>query len=289
LVKQALKPCAETPQTGSAADPASLGTAALLLSKTDKAYTAAALRQKDVLLNSTPRFTNDAISHRESVAELWSDFMFMVPPFLSHYALITRDAALLQEVVRQCELQREVLQDRESGLWKHVVGPQKPDPGFWSTGNGWAVCGLVRVYAAVRKFRTMLPETVPEYLESQLEEFIKSIIRGAVSSDAGDGLLRNYLNDASYCGEKAGTAAIASAIFRMAVLKRSAVSDEEVAWAETMVGAVLSNLAKDGTIAPVVNPLTSRDRVPQFGSAEGQAFTLYLIAAQRDWHKHEGD
>jgi len=29
--------------------------------------------------------------------------MFMAPPFLAHYSLVTRDAALLEEVVRQCE------------------------------------------------------------------------------------------------------------------------------------------------------------------------------------------
>jgi rhamnogalacturonyl hydrolase YesR len=275
-------------KSGSAADPASLGTAAILLGKLDPQYTSAARRLEDFLMNDTPRFANDAISHREHVAELWSDFMFMAPPFLAHYALETRDAGLLQEVVRQCELQREVLQDRVKGLWQHVVGPQKPDPGLWSTGNGWAVCGLVRVYAVVKKFQILLPEAVPYRLESELKASIQGIIRGAVSFDTHEnGLLRNYLDDKMYSGEKAGTAAIASAVLRMAVLNREIVSGEEIAWAERMAELVLVDVAEDGSVGPVCNPLTSRDQEPQSGSAEGQAFALYLIAALRDWKSHE--
>jgi len=159
---------------------------------------------------------------------------------------------------------------------------------LWSTGNGWAVRGMVRVLGIVRKFRKMLPESIPERLESQLEDLIKGIIRSAVVSDADEnGLLRNYFKDTSYFGEKAGTAAIASAIFRMAVLKRATLSDEEIAWTEKMVGIVYRMWRKTALLHRVVNPLTSRDRNPQFGSAEGQAFALYLLAAHRDWRLHQ--
>ena len=60
---------------GSAGDPASLGTAAVMLGQSDSTYGAAATRQALHLLDDVPRYSNGAISHRESVAEVWADSM----------------------------------------------------------------------------------------------------------------------------------------------------------------------------------------------------------------------
>jgi len=258
------------------------------LGKLDTTYYDAALRQRAVLLNSTPRYENGAISHRESVAELWSDFTYMALPFLALSAFYDRDEKLFQEIVTQCDLQKQVLQDNATGLWKHIVGPDSPDPGLWSSGNGWAACGLVRVFALVLKFDSLEAGKLPRQLESVLETTIVSIIGAAASSKSHeDGLLPNYLGDASYFGENAGTAAIASAVFRMASLKSSAISAKYIAWAVKSLEAVISHTSEDGTVSPVANPMDAHDRAPFPQSAEGQAFTLHLIAAHRDWTKSE--
>lgn len=60
-----------------------------MIGQSEPAYMAASDRQADHLLNVVPRFWNGAISQREDVAELWSDFMYMAPPFLAYYAVAT--------------------------------------------------------------------------------------------------------------------------------------------------------------------------------------------------------
>jgi rhamnogalacturonyl hydrolase YesR len=276
-------------KSGSAADPASLGVAAILLGKLNSEYYEASLRQRKVLLDSTPRFANGAISHRVKVAALWSDFMYMAPPFLALSAFESRDEQLFTDVVRQCELQKQILADDRTGLWRHVIGPEKQDEGFWSTGNGWAACGLVRVYALLLKYKSIIhPREFPKDVEDSLLRSISDILQGAVASDSDENnLLRNYLNDKSYFGENAGTAAIASAIYRMAILKPSVLGERALAWAETARKTVLSNIAEDGVVFPVANPMDSHDRKPCSGSAEGQAFVLLLIAAYKDWKRNQ--
>ncbi len=80
------------------------------------------------LLDDVPRWANGAISHRESVAELWADFVYMAPPALAYWAVQAADPALLAEAARQCLLYRDVLgadvDADAAGLWHHIIGPQ---------------------------------------------------------------------------------------------------------------------------------------------------------------------
>lgn len=65
----------------SAGDPASLGVAAILLGQKDEVYLDAAERQAHHVLNIAPRLKSGAISHRNEVAECWSDNVAMTFPF----------------------------------------------------------------------------------------------------------------------------------------------------------------------------------------------------------------
>ncbi|KAK7516831.1 hypothetical protein IWZ03DRAFT_379159 [Phyllosticta citriasiana] len=94
---------------GSSADPASLGVSAVLRGAVQPSYKAAAQRQYEHLTTAVPRWPNGAISHREDYAELWADFVSMVPPFLAYYAVAAGDAAALAEAGRQVQLYGEVL------------------------------------------------------------------------------------------------------------------------------------------------------------------------------------
>ncbi|KAJ3501160.1 hypothetical protein NLJ89_g9466 [Agrocybe chaxingu] len=107
------------------------------------------------LLEDVPRYWNGAISHRANTAELWADFMYMVPPYLAYYAADKQDEGLLRESVRQCQLYRAILQldtdEPYKGAWRHIIGPESQDTGLWSTGNAWAAAGMTRVLATVNK------------------------------------------------------------------------------------------------------------------------------------------
>ena len=61
--------------------------------------------------------------------------MYMVPPFLAYYGVMTRNRTLVVESYNQIKLYRNYLRDDEAGLWKHVLlGLSGNDEGFWTTG-----------------------------------------------------------------------------------------------------------------------------------------------------------
>jgi rhamnogalacturonyl hydrolase YesR len=270
----------------SVSDPASMGVAALMLGQRDSKTFQAAMRQKEYLLNDAKRYENGAISHRVEVAELWSDAISMVPPFLAYYAVASNDLDLMKEAVRQCELYREVLMIKsgpKKGLWKHIVGPSEmADEGVWSTGAAWAAYGMVRVRATISGWRPS-NDTMAQELH-HLDQWIGEILDGAIrTDDENSGLLRNYLGDSEWFGETSGTALLAAAAYRMTVLNPAAFAQAKyINWAHEKRKAVLERVDDDGFAYPAVNPLKHASKEPTKESAEGESFLLMLGSAWRD-------
>jgi hypothetical protein len=266
---------------GAAGDPASLGVASILLGQRDSAYLEAAERQYDTLCRKTPRLSSGAISHRENVAEAWSDFVYMAPPFIAYYALAKRDNEALDMAVQQCLLYKKVLQGRD-GLWHHIIGPENEDLGMWSTGNGWAALGMTRVLASLIKSGANHDK------QEELLDTIRGILEGAMKHDRDpkSQLIRNYIPDNSWFGDNAGTAALAATAYRLAALYPARRDDfaQYLQWAEESRHVVLQHIEEDtGLVSPVANPMDSRDRKPCKASAEGQCFALLMYTAHRDW------
>ncbi|MCJ1287631.1 hypothetical protein MMC26_006983 [Xylographa opegraphella] len=280
---------------GSTSDPSSLGPSALLLS-----YLPACNRQVRALLQHTPRLPSGAISHRATTAELWSDFVYMAPPFLAHHAVATADPSLLHDAIQQCllygtALERNAPDTPFHGLWAHILapsaGPEDQDPALWLTGNAWAAMGMARVLAVVRKWG---PSRAWQTWQTTLEERIMAILRGAVAAQtkAGfrpaaprAGLLRNYLDVEHASGDAAGTALLAAAVYRMAVLAPERVGaglvERADVWREAVSGCVK---AEDGLVVPVANIVVWQERdVFWRGSSEGQSFVVMMVAAWRDY------
>lgn len=282
-----------TSYAGSSGDPASLGITALLLGhlQQEQSYLDAAHRQLQTLLHQTPRFANGAISHREREAELWSDSVYMVPPFLAYYGRVSDKPEIMHEAARQCRLYHDVLADLQTGLWRHVVGPKHEDLGFWSTGIGWAAMGMTRVLA------TMIAEDdYAQQQQQQLIRYIKSLLDGVIRAGRGaNGLVRNYVTEESSpynFEENAGTAALASAIFRLAVLCPDIFDSDSdyIHWALEAREAVLRHVDQDsGIVSPVVNPMDPKDPQPARASAEAQCFVVLMYAAYRDWVTRRGE
>jgi rhamnogalacturonyl hydrolase YesR len=270
----------------SVSDPASMGLVAIMLGQKDQKFAKAALRQKDYLLDDAKRYSNGAISHRVEVAELWSDAISMVPPFLAFYAVASHDLDLVREAVRQCELYRNILMidsGPKKGLWKHIVGPSEmADEGVWSTGAAWAAYGMVRVRATISGWRPS-NETMSQELQ-QLDQWIGEILDGAILTDDDEsGLLRNYLGDIEWFGETSGTALMAAAAYRMSVLNPAVFAQAKyVDWAHEKRKAVLERVDYNGFAYPAVNPLKHASREPISESPEGESFLLMLGSAWRD-------
>ncbi|KAK5028302.1 hypothetical protein LTS07_006393 [Exophiala sideris] len=275
---------------GSPSDPASLGTAALLLSTHDVTYFEAAKRQADYLVDSATRFyINDsasAISHRDEPPELWGDFVYMVPPFLAYYGVKTQDLRFLEEAVRQCQLYNEVLRTEVTletgqtchGLWRHIVsdpavlpdGTCCMDQGVWLTSNAWAVAGMTRVLATLSKWRPRSGSSISaaEYARfrdegtKRLLDILTTMLQCTIrqARDSPSGLLKNYLDGSSHptaeCafGDTAGTALMAAAVYRLAVLFPDMFATPRfLDWADTNWRAVLKHVDSDGTVGHVAD------------------------------------
>ena len=120
----------------------------------DTRFAKAASQQLDYLLHVAPRAPNGAISQRENQVQLWSDFIYMAPPFIAYYGALqggTVGQGLLQIAYDQVRLYREVLFDADVGLWRHIALGNGTDPTHWATGNAWAAAGALRVLATIQQ------------------------------------------------------------------------------------------------------------------------------------------
>ncbi|KAG6910735.1 hypothetical protein DXG01_008267 [Tephrocybe rancida] len=279
---------------GAVGDPASLGVSAILLGKTDPKYAEAARQTADFMINSAPRYSNGAISQRVSEPELWADFMYMAPPFLAYYAADMANATLLQESVNQCGYYRQVLKSDTMSAWEHIIGPQSQDKGIWSTGNGWAAAGMVRVLATIMRYPIADDTAWISGAVQDLTGWIMEILDGATASSLDGGLVRNYLDDDDASGhgfgEISGSSLLASVVYRMAVLQPQACGQKYVIWADGIRGVLGGkdangnpHITDDGVATPAVNPLAWKDTTPfTTGSPEGQALVVLMYSAWRD-------
>ncbi|KAI0969351.1 hypothetical protein F4678DRAFT_440133 [Xylaria arbuscula] len=272
---------------GAAGDPASLAVSAILIGQTQPPFLSAAQRQIQHLLNDVPRWPNGAISHREDYAELWADFIYMVPPALAYWAIQEANHTLLRVAIEQCLLYRDVLAvpqgSNAAGLWHHIIGPQNQDLGIWSTGNAWAAAGMSRVFATAK--RSPWVDVLTSDLDS-LTVAIRDILDAAISLDTSEPeepLLRNYLNDTTWFGELSGTTLLTATAYRMAKLKPETFGDKYVAWANEKRQEIVQRINEDGLLSPVINPLNWNDRTPATASPEAQSFGVLMFAAYRDY------
>ncbi|KAI9507406.1 Six-hairpin glycosidase [Russula earlei] len=306
----------------SAGDPASIGTAVLLANWTglgDEDYARAATAQVEYLFGPVvPKTIDGAISHRVSQLQLWSDSVYMVPPFLAYYGVTTSNRSMLQEAYEQIKLYRQYLSDSwANGLWHHVVlGSNGTDLGHWSTGNAWAAAGMLRVLGTLKQ------SSFSGEFQCQIRDLGNWVdeIHGAMYPHLqSNGLFKNYadgsFNSSRNFDDASSSALLAATVYRLALLTgnkkyvmlaertRAALfeSNYSAAASYTTTTATSSpspspssssssassafsdttHFTSDGWLVPVVDPLDIGVQGAQ--SPEGQAFALMLDAAWRDW------
>jgi len=198
---------------------------------------------------------------------------------------------MLKLAIEQCKLYRQALMTtdgRVKGLWKHIIGPQHEDLGYWSTSCGWAAAGIARVLATVLKW--LKSRSWSDEIDS-LTAWVKEILDGAIRTDDEDdtGLLRNYLDDQSWWGELAGTALLTSVVYRTAALLPDMFGKEYLDWADRKREVIAKHVNEEtGIGAPTVNPRSHLQREKLWtGSPEGQCFLVLLHSAYRDFHSQK--
>ncbi|KJA16234.1 hypothetical protein HYPSUDRAFT_147994 [Hypholoma sublateritium FD-334 SS-4] len=291
----------------SAADPASIGVSVLLANLTGQDsgevdYAGAATDQLNYLFTDVPKTSDGAISHRVAQLQLWSDFVYMVPPFLATYGVMTNNITLLEASYNQIKLYRSYLRDSQTGMWRHVVlgddSLDTPnDPGFWCTGNGWAAAGMLRVLMTLRQSEFANTFTNEQ---SDLSSWVSEIHTAIYPHLDSSNIFTNYADQSPTANgsfyDAACTALLASTVYRAATLlnQNTYIPKAEASRAtlfSTNATAPTSNatttlagyqhITSDGWLTPVVNPHSYNLQGSE--SPEAQAFVIQLYAAHRDW------
>ncbi|KAH9911354.1 Six-hairpin glycosidase-like protein [Epithele typhae] len=293
---------------GAAGDPASLGVAVLianLTGQTGEDYGGAAADQLQYLLEKVPRTSDGAISHRVSQVQLWSDFVYMVPPFLAYYGVLSRNESLIQEAYVQCQLYRQYLRDDAAGgLWKHILLGDFNDAGHWSTGNAWAAAGMLRVLGTIQRSSYAKDFTAQQ---SSLVSWVSEIHDAMYAHLPSSALFNNYVDANNSFADASGTTLLAASVYRLALMagvhthlpnaekSRTALfgpssgsssssassSSSSSSSSTTAPPSSLAHFDGDMWLTPVVNPNSFGDEGSQ--SPEGQAFVVELHSAYRDW------
>ncbi|KLO09691.1 hypothetical protein SCHPADRAFT_833725 [Schizopora paradoxa] len=290
------------PGDTSTADPSSMGVAILIANWTGMGnssvdYAGAAQSEIEFLFSDAVRKTSDgAFSHRTDQLQLWSDFTYMVPPFLAYYGVMNANSSMVEEAYTQIKLYRNYLRDTNaSNLWRHVVMGNGTDPGHWSTGNAWAAAGMLRVLGTIKNSqfaKSMKNE------QTDLTNWVKEIHNAMYSHIRSDNLFYNYADDNSTFADASSAALLAATVYRMSLLTNththlpqaekvrktlSSPSTSSGSGSGTNPNSLAGMLhfTSDGWLTPVVDPLSVG--VSGQKSPEGQAFVVQMHAAWQDW------
>ncbi|KAG1727760.1 Six-hairpin glycosidase-like protein [Suillus paluster] len=302
----------------SAGDPASIGVSVLLANWTGQGaadgldYAGAARDQLDYLFQNVSKTSDGAISHRVDQLQLWSDSVYMVPPFLAYYGVLTQNQTLLNESYTQISLYRKYLRDTTANnLWKHIqLGQTGNDDGHWSTGNAWAAAGMIRVLGTIQ--RSQYADSFKSQ-QNDLANWVHEIHGAMYPHINSNGLFYNYADNSTTFYDSSSAALMASTVYRLSLLcnihtylslaeqSRKALS----APAGTIISVTntsttpvpsttstappatntstpgLLHITPDGWLTPVVNPYSYGAQGSD--SPEGQAFILEMQATWRDW------
>jgi len=208
--------------------------------------------------------------------QLWSDFIYMVPPYLAYYGALRPYKSLMDAAYLQCKFYRSNLIDKKKHLWKHVVMGSWEDTGFWATGNGWAAMGMLRV------IRTFQLSPFASQLASEgndLISWVEEIVNATYRHQTDDGTFHNYIDQTDTFTDSSSTALLAAVVYRLVpLLPRVA---KYIPAADKARAAIAASINDDGYLTNVVDPMN-------FGSQggvspEGQAFVLMMEAAYRDY------
>jgi rhamnogalacturonyl hydrolase YesR len=219
----------------------------------------------DYVLNKAPRDKNGIIYHFTNIPQIWSDIMYMLPPFLS-------SAGKYDEAIKQIDGPFSYLWDDKKKLLSHMWDCGKnafERKDCWGVGNGWTSAGISRVIKA-------LPDSKIEE-KKRLIGYLKNLLDGVLSYIREDGLFHNIIDKPDSFIETNLSQMITYSIYRG--IEGGWLERDYATKAKKMRAAVHSKVDKYGLVQGVCGS-------PEFdhpGTAtEGQAFFILMETAYQD-------
>lgn len=218
----------------------------------------------DYVMNKAPRDKNGIIYHFTNIPQIWSDIIYMLPPFLAA-------AGKYDEAIKQIEGARSYLWNTDKKLLSHMWNCEKKEfvrKDFWGVGNGWSAAGMTRVIFS-------LPDSMIEE-KKKLIVYVKEIIDGCIAYMRADGLYHNIVDDPSSFIETNLSQMIAYSIYRG--IKGGWIDKSYMPKADKMRAAAHSKVDELGLVQGVCGS-------PEFdhpGTAtEGQVFFILMEVAYK--------
>ncbi len=250
-----------------ATDPAAAGEAVLKAYEITKEedLKAAADRMLDWLLIKAPRNKEGTLYHTMNSPEIWSDAMYMAPPFIAAAGKYT-------EAIDQINGFRRALWNTKDKLFSHRWhdGEQKfISSRYWGGGNGWAAACYVRVIR-------MLPDGMAKE-KQQLIGYHSELLEGCLAHFRPDGFFHDYVNEPDTFIETNLGQMLAYSVYRG--VKGGWLDRAYLNQADMMRQAAYSKIDEHGYV-------TGAAGAPSFDhpgrSTEAQAFFLLMEAAYND-------
>ncbi len=222
-------------------------------------------RMLEYVLHNAPRTKEGILYHFTNIPQIWSDILYMLPPFLAA-------AGRYEEAIKQIEGEREHLWNPDKNLLSHMWDSEKRElvrKDCWGVGNGWAAAGLTRVIR-------MLPVTMDRE-RATLVGYATAILDGCIAHQREDGLFYNIVDNPASFVETNLAQMLAYTIYRGT--KAGWLDVRYRVYADRMRTAAHAKVDDLGLVQGVCGS-------PEFdhpGTAtEGQAFFLMMEAAYAD-------
>jgi rhamnogalacturonyl hydrolase YesR len=245
-------------------DPASNGEGVLYAYKItgDEIFKKAAEAMYTYLMKGAPKTEKGIICHVTQGRQIWSDSMFMAPPYLAVYGDY-------DEAIKQVEGYREYLWDSKKRLFSHIWDDQKKvftQRDFWGGGNGWSAAGMAKII-----------DILPKEKESERKKligYVKELLDGCISYMRPDGLFHDVVDKSDTFVETNLSQMLAYSIYKG--VKAGWLEESYVAAANKMRAGARNKIDQYG----VVQDACGSPNFDKAGtSTEAQAFFLMMEAA----------
>jgi len=229
----------------------------------DIKYKQAADRLYDYCKNKAPRNEAGTVYHVNNHKEIWSDSIYMLPPFLAAYGDY-------DECLKQIRGYRACLWNEDKKLFSHRWSDDHH--GFisahcWGGGNGWAAASFAIIYE-------LLPADQKSY-KDEIAAYLVELIEGLKTNIRPDGLFNDFVDEPDSFVETNLSQMSAFAIFKS--VKTGAIDQEYLALAKKMKEGALAKVDEYGYVQGAAGS-------PSFNSpgtsTEAQAFLLMMLAAE---------
>jgi len=230
----------------------------------DEKYQQAADRLYNYCKNIAPRNDSGVVYHVNNSREIWSDSLYMLPPFLAAYGDY-------DECLKQIRGYRACLWNADQKLYAHRWSDDQNsfiNAKFWGGGNGWAAASFSIIYE-------LLPADQQAY-KTEIVTYLTELLDGLQTTVRPDGLFNDFVGEPDSFVETNLSQMAAFAIFKS--VKTGAIDTKYLEFARKMKEGALSKVDEYGYVQGAAGS-------PFFNSpgtsTEAQAFLLMMLAAEQ--------